>query len=237
MNYLQINQPAGIGDICFLQKMASVLYQEHGYKIIWPIADNLFLCISQIINDAVIFVKQSEITEFCQDKNILQTLNIVNADQYIPNSTILESKYRYVRMTSDNWQNYFLFKRNIKRENELFYDKLGLTIQEEFFVVNKNYGTPPNSLVCKHMNIDWSKKYPIKLIEMDMSMTDNVFDWCLVLEKMKYFHTVDTCFQYFLENINTEANLNVYSRYNPPDFRHIKHLFRKSWNYLQTAII
>ena len=44
-----IKQPAGIGDVFFLQKIASV-YREKGCEIIWPLRDDIFW-ISDYISD------------------------------------------------------------------------------------------------------------------------------------------------------------------------------------------
>ena len=36
-----IKQPAGIGDVFFLQKIAHV-YRDYGCEIIWPLRDHIF---------------------------------------------------------------------------------------------------------------------------------------------------------------------------------------------------
>ena len=44
-----IKQPAGLGDVFFLQKLAYT-YREKGYKIIWPVRDDIFW-VSEYIPD------------------------------------------------------------------------------------------------------------------------------------------------------------------------------------------
>ena len=44
-----IKQPAGVGDVFFLQKIAHV-YRQKGHEVLWPLREDI-LCISQYIPD------------------------------------------------------------------------------------------------------------------------------------------------------------------------------------------
>ena len=52
-----IKQPAGVGDVFFLQKIAH-MYRHSGHEIIWPLRDNIFW-ISEYIPD-ITWYKLSE---------------------------------------------------------------------------------------------------------------------------------------------------------------------------------
>lgn len=236
MKICQINQPAGIGDIFFTQKIAHH-YVDKYYKVIWPVREDLLWMNEYLISPGVIFTPPgAKITLNGKNRDPDVVLDIHNADQIFPNSSLLECKYQLVDMDYVDWACYFNFKRNIKKENELFYDILKLTDNCEYAFVSKFVGTPPiNS--SKPGDIQKDKvQLPdsgIPIVELSSYRGYNVLDWCKVLQNASEIHMVDTVFNYIIEKLVLRATIKkLYSRYDPADFSHIKNLFTADWEYI-----
>lgn len=213
-----IMQPAGLGDIFFCQKIANH-YTMQGHRVVWPIKEQ-FLYIKDYLESDVEFITYLG-QEECRDYDVV--LSLQQASSLI-GGTILESKYTLAEVSQEDWDKYFNFKRNPAREDKLFYKLLGLKDDEEFVLVNKNVASPPD-IVRKDFEVD----SPYKQVEMEIFPDSHIFDWCKVLERAKGVYTVDTVIQYLIEKLDTTDNLHVWSRYNPPDFSHIRNLFKKKW--------
>ena len=230
-----IRQPAGLGDIFYLQKIAHEIL-THGYKIVWPVQDN-FLYITQYIRTPYINF-YSEVEDF-PFKNIYLSnpMEIIKTDnfRYIPfqhadrmtdtsNSMLLDIKYKLVNSDFNGWADYFNFKRNFGREDMLFYHILGLADSEDYILVNKNFGSPPNTKQITNINISSE----LKIVNMDFYGLDVIFDWCKVIENAKEIHTVDTSICYIMEKLNLKTpSVNLYCRFNKND---------KNYNYLNNVV-
>jgi hypothetical protein len=241
MNYY-IDQPCGLGDIFFCQKLTYLLATNDN-KIIWPVNDNLLYIKNYIRNEYVTFIKLSETDRFIDQFKSNTTDILIDEKEeniYLPikNSNvklgrpIMESKYKFINGSTDDWQNYFNIDRNIDRENNLYYDILKLNDDSVYNVVNKKYGTPPitaiKNEVCSNNSFD--------NIEIDFIDGINVFDWCKVLENSRNIFTIDTCFMFIIEKLSfkhSNVGLHVWSRHNPADFFDIETIFSKNWNFIK----
>jgi hypothetical protein len=237
-----IRQPAGLGDIFFLQKAISEIYNSGFEKIIWPLKDN-FLYLTQYIRTPYIdFFSEEE--DFPYKDVYLNEYNIINqnhflyipfqyADRYIGGS-VMEAKYKFINSDFNEWVNHFTFKRDIARENILYYNILKLNDDEEYVLVNKNFGSPPDFLTIKNMQLPTD----CKLVEMDFYGLDNIFDWCKVIENARNIHTVETSICYFIEKLDCKATeIHLYSRNREADFNYIKNIFTKNYKYYEGRCI
>lgn len=206
-----INQPAGLGDILFCQKIAKKLV-ESGSDVFWPIAPQL-----SYIND---YLDSPGITYSAGQTD--NTLNLQDADR-IFGGCVIRAKYSLAGESSEDWQDYLSFNRNKDKEEELF-NLLGCEKQEYAFV-NRKYGTLPNYAV---KNFKFHTDLPI--IESEIIERFTPFDWCKVWENAKEIYTVDTSIMVIMEKLNlkSESN-NVWGRLD--HFTHVEGLFRQKWNY------
>lgn len=234
-----INQPAGLGDIIFCQKISD-LFIKNGYEIIWPVVkeyystvrdymgkDNLHFCsieddfpYKDIYNSG-----QSSLNSIVMpNRDIYLPLRF--ADKIFPGMSVLKAKYKNVGVDYKDWLKYFKFVRNKKKEEELYYNILGLKDDSNYAFINPWYGSPPNS-VKKEINVEHEN-----IIEMRMIEGYSIFDWSLALERAEEIHSVDTGLFYIIENINTTAKkMEAYSKFEPSSYFHIEDLFKKQWNY------
>jgi hypothetical protein len=231
-----IKQPAGLGDIFFLQKVASH-FISNGYHVVWPVLDIYSWVIPYIERDGITFCSDKDdfpYKKYYNQKNLIikedfTFLPLECADQIL-GIPPMKAKYPLVHLSSDGWQEHFNFKRNKRRE--LFLKaKLGLREKDEFVFVNDMLGSPP-SVFHRPMNIP--DDYKVVRNSFDFQP----FDYCWVLENAKEIHTVETCFCYMIEKLNTTDKLFMYSRMvggkqQHADFSYVDFIYGKNWETIQ----
>jgi hypothetical protein len=236
-----IKQPAGIGDIFFCQKIAQKLH-DIGYNVVWPIIPEFMWLIDYLITDATFCSIADEfdnkdlykncsphIFNFSADEQTI-IVNLQDADQLFPNSSVMTAKYKAVQLNHHNWLNYFNFNRNAEKENALFYDVLNLKDDSVFALKNYFFASPPNEQICKlaaNANIQSDK-----VICMRNIPEFTLFDWCKVFERAHEIHTVDTSVLLIVEKLNTANKLHLYSRHTPANFMHVLPIISNRWNFI-----
>jgi len=236
MDNILIKQPAGIGDIFFTQKIAYAINAAYLCDIIWPVIPE-FLWIKDYIK--VPFIKfvsldsdfpykeafQHDVPSIFEFQNCI-VIPLQRADWVIPGS-VMDAKYKMVDLEQDDWLDYFNFERNIEKENKLYYDVLGLKDGEQYSLVNRQFASPPDTQICKHINVETLGKY----IEMSYLPEYTLFDWCKVIENAQSIHTVETSLNYIIEKLNPKCQLEMYSKYDLPSYGQVQHLFKINWHY------
>ena len=215
-----IKQPAGIGDVFFLQKIASV-YREKGCEIIWPLRDDIFW-ISDYISD----IQWFKLSDEFPGKELFNYSGFSDNDEfvYIDASTadrtfntdptrIMSAKYGLVGLDHTDWAKYFKFNRNQEKENKLYYDILGLKDDSEYVYVNDIVTT--NIVKTGRLS---NKEYSHQVIFNDIIDGYNLFDWIKVWENAKEIHTIPTALCFILDVIDTDAKIFYY----PHDERQYK---------------
>jgi len=213
-------QDSGIGDIFFLQK-AATLYSNLGYQVIWPILPQL-LFLEQYLQTPAQFLDISSFKYSSDPDDIV--LNFQSADTIFPECRIMEAKYRLANIDYSDWLDYFNFTRNIVKEESLY--KLLNPSNEDYILVSRNYGTPPN---YKKSNFSVDTKYG-KIIEIDLIDGFTIFDWCKLVENAKEIWMMDTSLNYIIDKLQLRAEkLKLFSR--RPDFSEIDYLFKTKWEH------
>lgn len=234
-----INQPAGLGDIFVCQKIVD-LFIDNGYKVVWPVVEQYYdtanrhmkkkgLSFCHIDDDFPLkeyFTSGLTVPKQLPDGNAYLPLRY--ADLHFPNQCVMRAKYKILNLNHRGWQKHFVFSRDIKKEQELFHDVLGLKEKSRYVLVNKKYATPPHVLEKKiDVNTD------LKVVEVDFYSDFTVFDWCKVLELATEIYSVDTCFFFLIDTLKIKATrLDAYSRHNPASFLHVDGLFQAPWKYV-----
>jgi len=233
-----IRQPAGIGDIFFTQKIAHTLYEAYNVEIIWPVIPE-FIWIKEYIKTP--FIKFVNWDEEFEGKNVLINndvsyiftlqdyliIPLQRSDWNYPNTSVMDAKYKLVDLEFNDWDQYFTFERNIEKENQLYYNILGLTDESKYIFVNKQFGSPPDTQICKYIGLEKFFHY----IEMKYIDGFTIFDWCKVIENAIEIHTVETSINYIIDKIKPKGKLEMYSKHTPPNYSQVKHLFKSNWNF------
>ena len=178
-----IRQPAGIGDLIFSQKIG-FYYKGLGYRVVWPVT-NFFSYIPDYM-PSFEFPNEDSDFEFKHIYSDMSIKEIVENDDYlfIPlnghnlrNQSVMASKYNLVNLPWEDWKKYVFINRKVDKENELYYDVLGLKDGEEYRFINYSFASPPSTLKMRRLNL----KPGIK--EVEMFLEDyTLFDWIKVIE-------------------------------------------------------
>ena len=221
-----IKQPAGVGDVFFLQKIAHV-YRDSGHEIIWPLRDHIFW-ISEYIPD-ITWYKLSEwmmdsrsqifnyagFANFTVPNEELVYIDCSTADRTFNTdpTRIMSSKFGLVGMDHKDWGNYFKFDRKKDKEDELYYDVLGLKDDSEYSYVNDIVHTD-----IRETGRLSSKDYDYPVVKNQIVDGFTLFDWTKVLENAKEIHTIPTAVCFIVDVIDTKAKVFYY----PNDERQYK---------------
>lgn len=234
-------QPAGMGDILFLQKAARHLISK-GYNIIWPVIPQ-FEYVSDYIKEInfVSLNKHFVGFEHYGKSEIIQTEDFVyvplNHSHYHFPGGPMKTKYSLFSklgfdISSEDWIDYVDIQRDEEKEDACR-KILGIEKNEDFIFVNDLFASPPD-LYKREMNIETNVKIVYHKPEHINQFT--VFDLCWVLENAKEIHTVETSLCYLIEKVNTQGSLHMYSRKingrnQHPNFDYVNHIYKKNWNY------
>jgi hypothetical protein len=221
-NQVIINQPAGLGDIFFCQKIAETLI-FNDYEVYWPVKSSI-----SWVGD---YLTNSKPVHYCGENKFtqLEDAYIITLDgaQDIVGHPIMTAKYRLVDIDWTDWLDFFNFKRNQQKEDELYYNVLGLKDGDEYTFINKYYGTPPDYLAY-----DVEINPEERIINLEMLDNFTIFDWCKVIENASKISIIDTSLNYIIEKLVLKTNdLTCYCRHGEYTHNQISFLFKKPWKY------
>ena len=135
---------------------------------------------------------------------------------------IMTSKYSMLGMDCEGWQDCFLFERNLDKENDLYYNVLGLKDDSEYAFVSNLYNTEVrDSKFISHEQFD------IPVVELRVVDGFTIFDWSKVLEKAKKIYTVNTAINYLIDVLDTSYDEYVIYAHSEQNKTEIDYLFRK----------
>lgn len=229
-----IKQPAGLGDIFSLQKVVWY-YLSAGYDVVYPVLPQLLYIKDHIQHPGLTFVSVDE--DFPHKQIYLSSQNIpiaIGNDHYLPlehasqtqPGCVIRAKYNLIGLDWEDWSDYFVFYRNKQKEDELYYNILGLTDNMEYSVINSMFGTRPGNYTKQEV----TSSSNLPNIVVDYIEGYNVFDWCKVFERASNIYTVDTSILFILEKLELRANdLHMWARFG--DYTSIDGLFKLNWKY------
>ena len=228
-----IHHFAGIGDVFFLQYVARK-YMAMGYHVIWPLKDEI-LWIQDYIPDIQFCSRQDNFPGkeyYGKDIVILSPqfiyLGLMNThfwqnDYGVRDEDtcmVMHSKYIMMQLDWKNWSEGFQFNRKIDKENELYYNVLGLKDDSEYVFVNRYANTENrknNELVFPD--------FDIPTVDLQILNGFSLFDWCKVIENAKEIHTVHTSMPYLIDRLNIKAKkYHMYQGIHNPNVEHIPFL-------------
>lgn len=250
---LIVIQSSGLGDILFCQKAVQLLTRRLNIKeVIWPVAREYGYLNECLYSENVKFFNEEKDFPFKKDyENIKSKLrsgflnpkleefsgNLFLPLSYFlyPDSSIMESKYRFLNINYDKWEEYFEIKRDKTRE--LFLEGyLGVDFSQPYNLINLNFGGHPNNKHSKYefYNKSICIKNNYKNIYMDFLGFDRIFDWISIVENATEIHSVNTSLTYIIQKLETKANLFMYNR-NNKDFSAIysQKMYSKNWSYIK----
>lgn len=129
----------------------------------------------------------------------------------------------------NDWSNYLNIKRNIYKENDLFYNVLNLKDNEEYIFINKMYGV---NQIMKGVENGIIKKN-VRVIDKSIINGYSLFDWSKVIENALEIHTVDTSINYLIETLTLKSEvLKLYPRNSTHTKNCLEKLFKTKWEWV-----
>tara|TARA_Y100000992_G_scaffold127179_1_gene83479 strand:- start:9 stop:557 length:549 start_codon:yes stop_codon:yes gene_type:complete len=147
-------------------------------------------------------------------------ISLATADMTHNDGKIMSSKYATVGIDYSDWKDYFKFKRNFAKEDELYYNTLGLTDDSEFVFINNLYNTD-----IRDSELLSSENYDLPAVELKIHKGFTLFDWCKVLEKAKSVYTINTSINYLIDVLDTTYERYVIIAHNESNKSEIDYLF------------
>jgi hypothetical protein len=223
-----IKQPAGIGDVFFCQKIARLM-MEQKYQIIWPLRSDISW-IGKYIKDIYFpTIEDSFLGKDIYDDvagYVIEEngafISTATADITHNDGKIMSSKYSMLGLDYDDWQEYFKFDRDLDKENDLYYNVLGLKDDSEFIFINNLYNTD-----IKDSKLLSNEQFNLPVVELKIIEGFTLFDWCKVLEKAKKIHTINTSINYIIEVLDTSYDEYVIYAHDEKNKSEIDYLFKK----------
>ena len=241
-----IQQDAGLGDIIFCQGVADH-YSALGYRVVWPVVKELIENVDCIDSKAEFFNREDSYPlkdmslEDTEKRNFTSNINgdirvplgwSCQVPPYPHPVETMRVKYKMCGLDYNLWKDKFSMKRNIAKENELFYDVLNLKDSTEYTLLNQTYATQPTTIfkdITRYLNTCGE----LQVCEMKIINGFTLFDWCKVFEKMINIVTVDTSLMYVLEKLSLNNTINfivVPRSHITPSV--IGNLFNINWRYI-----
>lgn len=238
-----IYQPCGIGDIIWIQPIVDRLINE-GYNVIYPVINLYYEMVNtQIKKSNLTWVKESDdflLKQFYGKPEFHNSgenlyLPISFADRYIPQCSVMISKYYFTNTAITNWHKNIDIIRNPQRESKV-YDVYNIDRTKPYSIVNMAYGTPPNH-VTRNININLQTDQKVVMsCELDQINDIHLFDWLDVIENAYEIHTVETSICFLADKYAKTDKLFMYERIrdgSPPLFYGLTNkLYRNgNWTY------
>ena len=205
-----------------------------GYHVVWPLKDEI-LWIKDYIPDIEFCSRQDEFPgkqHYGKDFVILSPqfiyLGLMNThfwqnDYGVEDQDtcmVMHSKYLMMQLDWTNWSEGFQFDRKIDKENDLYYNVLGLKDDSEYIFVNR-YANTENR---RNDQLTFPE-FDLPVIDLQILKGFSLFDWCKVIENAQEIHTVHTSMPYLIDRLNIKAEkYYMYQGIHQPNVEHIPFL-------------
>jgi len=117
--------------------------------------------------------------------------------------------YRMVGMPFNlKWDNFY-FERDLNKEKEVYYDKLGLKDKEEYIFIHEDMYNKDENRTIKRKYLDPN----VKLINMTDYDDIDILDTSYLIENSKEVHVINSSFRTFIDLMNIKHNSLNYHKY------------------------
>ncbi len=209
-----IYQPLGLGDILWVQQIVDTTISD-GYVVYYPVGNVYYDIVSSYIKkENLIWVKETDefpLKQYYGQINFHQTENelyipLSYADRYVPNASVMISKYYFLSIPIGDYRKHFSIERNYEREKVLVqkYELVG-----DYILVNSSFGTESQQ---RGLEIKSHSKIHYMNIQQDHENGFNIFDWITAFENAKEIHTVETSLCYLIDKYCKNNNLYMYEK-------------------------
>ena len=228
-----LKQSIGIGDILFLQTAARK-YLAEGFKVIWPIRKDIIWLKNYLVdkttdNDIMFYSHDDDYPYkhiYGQDETI-NTPNFVFYDlasahyNCTTERRIMAAKYAIQGFDYREWRDNFKFERLSQKEDELYYDVLGLRDDERYVFWNNLC-----SVDTRVSDVIPPPSFEERVVKLQYVDGFTLFDWCKVMEKATKVHVINTSINYIIDMLDTNYEEYVIYSHFPANVPEINYLFK-----------
>lgn len=214
---VRVDQPAGIGDIIFIQKII--------YNLLAG-GDTVHLPVIRQYEWLAHYIKLDGLFIGHSPWESAQIIPLASSGNFYPGMSVMAAKYEMMHMDYTNWQHYVHLHRNHSKERELE-KRLGVFGRSGYRVVSTNIQSPPDT---KSIDIE------IRPDDVVIRPIDGftAFDWSSVISHAGSISIVDSCWTWLIDIIDVQATeFNLYSRNHGKPGVHTSlstlHMFRRPW--------
>lgn len=203
------NQPFGFGDIIFIEPILRH-YHKQGYKVVVPL-NKQYLNIQEYFPN-VTFINRELFNESKIDsKYIVDSKEEIIfpirwSKEYFNSSygDVMPNKYKMFNFPADMWRQ-SQWKRNVKREKELFCDVLKLKKGVKYNFINRYFAGDNRRATFEVKNKYFN-------VENTIFEDCTLFDWSMVIENASQIHTVETSIVWMVEILKPKGAWHLYNR-------------------------
>jgi hypothetical protein len=208
MTSVGLIQPGRLGDIFICLPIAKY-YNDHGYKVVWPVFDRFLPMVSEVV-DYVEFTGVTENVYKCVNEALQFTCHcdiILDIAATFPGSSCTkqyvaegdgfgvekfdEYKYKLAKVPfKEKWN--LQYNRNLEEEQKLY----------DLYVKQEKY-----DIVClEHSGGKLDRKIETKNQVIEINNNHNIFYWRKILDGAQNIVLVDSAMANFVEQINLTNN-------------------------------
>lgn len=218
MKTIKVDQPAGIGDILWIQKITHKISKE--YKVFHPVKDEIEWMIDYMPN----LCKYSQVPSECDEVLKLDGIPLPS-----PDSKVMEAKYQAVNVSWDDYLDFIHIDRNYTKEEELFSK---IYPGKPYRLICPNYGTPKNRTSTGTHSINIPHSDTLENIEITNIEGYTLFDWIKIIQEADEIYTTDTCILFLIELYKCKASEFIcYPRNNCS--RNVEYFLKKNWRFIK----
>lgn len=237
MSHYIINQFRGLGDILFCMPMIED-WISRGHTITYPIVSEYmpiqkhFPHINFVEKNSMGINYGSNKFDTLPDGSIVVPLRFSDTlvryeHPEMSYKDCMKSKYVLFGYDWQMWRQ-LKWKRDMKKEKELYYEVLGLKDGEKYTLCNRLFRTDLTGSVFFRREDD------NRAVNMSPQKGFTMLDWGLVIERADIIHTVGTSINYVIEILNCQAKeIHLYIRRpEEKDFSYYDYVLTDKYNYI-----
>jgi len=245
-----IYQPCGLGDILFCQKIAHVI-KSNGYEVYWPVISE-FDWIGKYIPHFH-FVSWEDSEYHLVRPPLPAQVQFPYKEIYLPETPTqitselcfwkgfniehqfphMKGKYESIGLDWRDWRDHIHFDRNHTKEDQLYYEVLGLKDNEDYVFVNRNFMTRPMPQYYEAISVN-PDDYGCRVVELQVLKGFSLFDWCKVLERAVSINMIETSLNYLMESpqlFDTMSKKKLFLHHRTGNWQEVRYLFNLPWHY------
>lgn len=221
-----INQPAGAGDIIFVQSIAQS-FIDQDVSVVWPV-EKVYAPLAkhfpslQMVDRAEVNIDYESREDYVRDGTRVIPLRFSDELCKVPYIDCMKSKYLYFGKDWTKWKDGCRILRDLDAEKRLYYEVLGLNDDDKYNLISEQCWIGGRS--TSKIEVDNGLKNIYMTVRPDFTL----IDWLMVMQNATTIHAISSAsiylFELFPMRAHQDNNIHLYVRYIPGGFpREINH--------------